>query len=186
MTRRLSNPLRELSEAEKDWLGKLSRATSAQSVEVIRAKQLLAVAAGMSYTKTARLTGRQSNDAVAQLVDRFNEQGLKAVERRKGAGAPPTYGAAERERILREARRTPDPATDGTANWSLMTLRDALRRAADGLPKVSTYTIQAVLKGAGFGWRQTRTWCETGVSTRRRKSGEAARVVDIDAEAKKS
>ena len=105
---------------------------------------------------------------------------------KKGSGAPPTYGAAERERILREARRAPDPATDGTANWSLMTLRDALRRATDGLPKVSTYTIQMVLREAGFGWRQTRTWCETGISTRRRKSGEAVRVVDIDAEAKKS
>ncbi len=67
-----------------------------------------------------------------------------------------------------------------------MTLRDALRRAADGLPKVGTYTIQAVLKEAGFGWRQTRTWCETGISIRRRQSGERVRVVDIDAEAKKA
>jgi transposase len=186
MTRRLSHPLRELSESEKVWLSKLSRATSEPAGEVIRAKQLLAVANGLSYTKAAELTGRKSNDAVAQLVARFNEQGLKAVQRRKGAGAPPTYGTAERERILREARRAPDPAADGTTNWSLMTLRHALRRAADGLPKVSTYTIQTVLKEAGFGWRQTRTWCQTGVSIRRRKGGTPARVVDIDAEAKKS
>ena len=60
MTRRLSHPLRDLSETEEDWLGKLSRATSEPAGEVVRAKQLLAVAAGMSYTKAAALTGRKS------------------------------------------------------------------------------------------------------------------------------
>ncbi len=84
------------------------------------------------------------------------------------------------------ARRAPDPATDGTATWSLITLRGALRRASDGLPKISTYTIQMVLKEAGFGWRQTRSWCQTGVSTKRRKDGARVKVIDVDAEAKKS
>ena len=186
MSRRQKEPLRKFSEEEHQWLRRIARSTSEPSGHVVRVKQLLAVAAGASYTKAARVTGRKSGDAVAQLVAGFNREGLKAVEPKKGSGAPPIYRAAERERILREARRAPDPATDGTANWSLMTLRDALRRAADGLPKVSTYTIQAVLKGAGFGWRQTRTWCETGISIRRRQSGERVRVVDIDAEAKKS
>ncbi|MEJ7699157.1 MAG: hypothetical protein WKF71_05865 [Pyrinomonadaceae bacterium] len=65
-------------------------------------------------------------------------------------------------------------------------MRGALRRAADGLPKVSTYTIQMVLKEAGFGWRQTRSWCQTGVSTRRRKDGARVKVIDVDAEAKKA
>ena len=83
-------------------------------------------------------------------------------------------------------RRAPDPAADGTANWSLTTLRRALRQAEDGLPKISTYTISAVLKEAGFGWRQTRSWCETGISTRRRKNGTQVKVIDVDAEAKKN
>ena len=87
MTRRLGNPLRELSEAEKDWLSKLSRATSAPAGEVIRAKQLLAVASGKSYITAAQLTGRRSNDAVAQLVARFNEHGLQAVAHKRGSGA---------------------------------------------------------------------------------------------------
>lgn len=186
MSRRQKEPLREFSEEEHQWLKRIARSTSEPSGHVVRAKQLLAVAAGASYTEAARVTGRKSGDSVAQLVARFNREGLKAVEPKKGSGAPPVYRAAERERILREARRAPDPATDGTANWSLVTLRGALRRAADGLPKISTYTIRAVLKEAGFGWRQTRSWCETGVSTRRRKDGTRVKVVDVDAEAKKS
>lgn len=186
MSRRQKEPLREFSEEEHQWLRRIARSTSEPSGHVVRVKQLLAVAAGASYTEAARVTGRKSGDAVAQLVARFNREGLKAIEPKKGSGAPHTYRAVERERILREARRAPDPATDGTANWSLITLRGDLRRAADGLPKVSTYTIQMVLKEAGFGWRQTRSWCQTGVSTRRRKDGTQVKVIDVDAEAKKS
>jgi hypothetical protein len=186
MSRRQKEPLREFSEEEHQWLRRIARSTSEPSGHVVRVKQLLAVAAGASYTEAARVTGRKSGDAVAQLVARFNREGLKAVEPKKSSGAPPTYQAVERERILREARRAPDPVTDGTANWSLITLRRALRQAEDGLPNVSTYTIGAVLKEAGFGWRQTRSWCQTGVSTRRRKDGTQVKVIDVDAEAKKS
>lgn len=186
MSRRQKEPLRQLSEEELQWLRRIARSTGEPSGHVVRAQQLLAVAAGASYTEAARVTGRKSNDAVAHLVARFNREGLKAVEPKKGSGAPSIYRAAERERILREARRAPNPETDGTANWSLMTLRRALRQATDGLPHVSTYTIGTVLKEAGFGWLQTRTWCETGSSIRRRKSGKPVKVIDVDAEAKKS
>lgn len=156
MSRRQKNPLRQFSAEECRWLTRIARSTSEPSGHVVRAKQLLAVAAGASYTEAARVTGRKSGDAVAQLVARFHCEGLKAVEPKKGSGAPPAYGTAERERILREARRAPKAETDGTANWSLTTLRRALRQAEDGLLKVSTYTIQMVLKEAGFGWQQTR------------------------------
>lgn len=118
---------------------------------VVRANQLLAVVAGASYTEAACCSRRKSNDSVAQLVARFNQEGIKSVKPKKGSGALPTYQATERERILREARLIPNPETDATANWSLMTLRRALRKASDGLPHVSTYTIITVLKDAGFG-----------------------------------
>lgn len=186
MSRRQQNPLRTLKKDERLWLKRIVRSTSEPASHVARAKQLLAVAAGCSYTAAAHLAGRKSNDAVAQLMARFNQEGLKAIEPRKGGGRKPTYETQARERILIEARRAPDPEQDGTASWSLMTLRRALRQTADGLPAVSTYTVRAVLKEAGWSWPRARTWCETGVSTRKRKSGERVRVVDVDAAAKKS
>jgi hypothetical protein len=82
-------------------------------------------------------------------------------------------------------RRRPDREKDGTATWSLSTLRRALRRAPDGLPGVSTYTIWKVLKEAGFDWQRTRSWCEIGRVKCKRKSGEVVEVIDPDAEAKK-
>src|SRR5215211_4807189 len=104
----------------------------------------------------------------------------------RGGGRKPKYGPSERERILAEVRRTPDPEQDGTATWSLTLLRRVLRTAPDGLPAVSTYTIRALMRDAGFSRPRTRSWCETGASKRKRKNGEVVTVVDPDAEAKKS
>ena len=117
---------------------------------------------------------------------RFNQVGLGAMVPRHGGGAPPVlYGPAERDRILNEFRRPPDREQDGTATWSLNTLQRALRRAPDGLPNVSTYTIWAVLHDAGISWQRDRSWCHTGAAMRKRKHGEVE-VHDPDASAKKA
>jgi len=185
MSRRRKDPLRTLTEPERAELLRLSRSAAAPAAQVARAVALLAVAAGSDYQQSARAAGRRSGDAVSQLVARFNREGLPAVEPRHGGGAAPAYGDAERQRILREADRTPTPEADGTATWSLNTLREALRSAADGLPGVSTYTIWRTLREAGRTYQRTRTWCPTGQAARRRKAG-AVVVTDPDAAPKKS
>ncbi len=184
MTRRQKDPLRTLTAGERTYLERLSHAQSAPVVQVTRAKLLLAVADGMSYLEAARAVGRRSNDAVSQLVARFNQDGLTALEPRHGGGPAVIYGAAERDRVLQEFRRTPDRARDGTATWSLTTLQHALRTAPDGLPTVSTFTISRVLHEAGLTWQRDRSWCETGTVLRKRKAGPVL-VTDPDAEAKK-
>jgi transposase len=185
MSRRKKDPLRELTEAERQELDRLSRSQSAPSAEVTRAKILLAVARGDDYQDAARSVGRRSGDAVAHLVARFNAEGTAALAPRHGGGRRPTYGPQERARIAAEARREPTPERDGTATWSLSTLRRALRAAPDGLPRVSTYTIRLVLRESGASYQRTRTWCPTGRALRRRKAGPAV-VIDPDAEPKKS
>jgi hypothetical protein len=185
MTRRQKDPLRALTVEERAVLERLSRSQSEPASQVARAKALLTVAAGQSYTAAAHAAGRRSGDAVAQLVTRFNQHGVPAIVPGHGGGPPPTYTVSERNRILAEARRVPDREADGTATWSLMTLRRALRTAPDGLPAVSTATIRAVLIDAGWSWQRSRTWCETGTVQRKRKSGVVT-VTDPDAEAKKS
>jgi transposase len=180
------DPLRALTSSERRALEQLARSQSAPAASVARARAFLAVNAGSSYTEAARLVGRAVGDSIAQWVARFNQVGLAAVEPRHGGGAPPVmYGPAERERILNEFRRPPDRDRDGTATWSLNTLQRALRRAPDGLPKVSTYTIWAVLHDAGVSWQRDRSWCRTGAAIRKRKRGEVE-VHDPDASAKKA
>jgi transposase len=184
MSRRRKDPLRALTDGEQASLEQLGRATSAPAGIVTRARALLAVAAGCSYTEAARRVGRRSGDAVGDLVSRFNREGLAAIEPRHGGGPRVKYGAAERERILAEVRRTPDRARDKTATWSLATLQRALRSAEDGLPEVSTYTIRCVLHAADLSWQRDRAWCHTGLARRRRKHGEVE-VDDPDATAKR-
>jgi transposase len=185
MSRRQKDPLRVLTDEERTVLTQISRAQSEPASHVARAKALLIVASGRSYTAAARAAGRRSNDAVSQLVSRFNSEGLAAIEPRQGGGPQIVYGVEEGKRILTEFERQPDREKDGTATWSLSTLQRALREAPDGLPNVSTYTILRVLHDAGWTWQKNRTWCKTGSVTRKRK-GVAVEVIDPEAEVKKT
>ena len=185
VSRRQINPLRPLTDDERDALTRLRRATAAPAVQVTRARLLLAVAAGANYQEAAQALGRKSGDAVATLVARFNDLGLDALPLRHGGGRQPTYTAAARARILREVQRQPTPAQDGTATWSLNLLKKALRAAPDGLPTVSTFPIGQTLHDAGYTYQENRTWCPTGTVLRKRKAGIVP-VTDADAEPKKS
>lgn len=185
MSIRQKDPLRELTEEERSWLERISRSQAEPASHVARAKQILAVAEGYPYTEAARKSGRKSGDAVSHLVSRFNQDGMNAILPRHGGGPPVQYGVAERERILREARRKPTPEADGTASWSLSLLCQALRKAPDGLPDVSEDTIRTTLLEAGFSWQHTRSWCETGQAVRKRQRGKVI-VTDPDTTAKKT
>ena len=185
MGRAQKEPLRVLSGNERAELERLTRSQREPAVHVARARAILAVAQGESFTSAAHAAGRKSGDGVAKLVARFHVMGLAAVAGRPQPRRVPTYDEQARARLLVEARRAPEPARDGTATWSLSTLQRTLRRAPDGLPRISTYTIRTVLAQAGARFGRTRSWCPTGTALRRRRSG-VVEVVEVDAAAKKS
>jgi transposase len=185
MTRRKKEPLRTLTEEERYWLERISRSHSEPAGHVARAKEILAVADGYRYMKAAQMAGRKSGDAVSQLVERFNRAGIASIQPQHGGGPPIKYSAVERDRVLREVRRQPDPEKDGTNTWSLSTLQKALRKAEDGLAEIRTERIWVILQEAGFRWQKSRSWCETGQVVRKRKRGVVT-VTDPDATPKKS
>ena len=186
MTRRRKDPLRALTDEERLALSRLSRSSHAPAAQVARATALLAIADGQSYTSAAQRVGRRHGDTVAAWVGRFNRDGLAAVVPRHGGGPRLRYAEEQRRRILAEAKRSPDREHDGTATWSLSTLKAALRRAEGGLPTVSTYTIWHTLHAACLSWQKSRTWCAHGRVMRKGKPGGAVTVSDLDAMAKKS
>jgi transposase len=179
------DPLRPLTADERQELIRLSRSLSAPAAQVERARALLAIADGATYTAAAHQVGRRHTETISAWVSRFNRDGLAAVRPGHGGGARIRYGADAQQRILTEWARTPQRDQDGTATWSLSLLQKALRKAPDGLPKVSTFTIWRTLHEAGLSWQKSRTWCQTGVAMRQRKHG-VVRVSDPDAAAKKS
>lgn len=183
MSRCPKNPLRSLTEQERNVLLKISRAESQPASHVIRAKILLLVASGKNYTQAAISIGRRSGDAVSQLVARFNTEGLSAVAPRHAGGPTVIYGVNKQEQILAGATQPPDRQKDGTANWSLSILQKHLQQK-DGLSNISTYTIWKVLHEAGWSWQKSRSWCATGRVMRKRKVGSVV-VEDPDTQAKK-
>jgi transposase len=171
MARQQKKPLRPLSAAERTALQRIARAGSERADRVGRAKALLAVADGAAFTEAAQAAGMRCGDTVGRWAARFNADGLAGLDRLHGGGPAVEYGPQAEERILREFRRQPERERDGTATWSLTTLQRALRKAPDGLPNVSTWTILRVLHDAGYTWQNSRTWCPTG-SARRKRQGE--------------
>jgi transposase len=175
-------PLRELTEAERTHLSALVRATSERADVRQRAVAVLAVAEGQSYTAAAQRAGYANGEVVSRLVHRVNQRGLAALELAPGRGRKPAYSAAERQQILDTLQETPERTNDQSATWSLTLLQRRLR--AHGLPQVSRDTIQKTLRGAGYSWQRTRTWCPTGTARRKRKAGVVT-VTDPEAERKK-
>jgi transposase len=159
-------PLRALSEQEERELKRLAKATSERLDVVRRAKVILAVASGRSFTEAAR-------DGVGKLVERYNAHGLGALWIAAGAGRKATYTSEQRALVVMEVQREPDREQDQTATWSLMTLRAALRKQT--LPKGGVSTIREVLHEAGYSYQRTRTWVRTGYALRVRKSGTVTR-----------
>ena len=171
MARPPKQPLRPITQAERTQLEMLAHSRSAPADRIARAKEILAVADGSDFTHAAAIAGHRARQCVADLVVRFNQEGMRAIAGHHGGGPAILYGPEEQARILQEFARTPDREKDQTATWSLTILQRALRNAPDGLPHVSTYVILQVLHQAGYTWQQDRTWCDTGTVERKRKEG---------------
>src|SRR6266700_7317669 len=171
MSRPIAQPLRPLTEPERQELQRVSRAPSETVSRHQRAIALLAVADGMSLIGAARAAGWKVHDTVTRLIRRFNTLGLSALDDGARSGHPRSYGPTEHARIEQELQRSPLLKEDGTATWTLTTLQRTLREAPDGLPEVSTFTILHTIHEAGYTWQKNRTWCKTGFTLHKTKDG---------------
>jgi transposase len=175
-------PLRMLTDAERQQVAAIVRARSERGDLRQRAVALAAVAEGLSFDAAARRAGYTKGYTVTRLVRRFNARGLEALSIAPGRGRKATYQAADRQQILDVLQQPPEREADQSATWSLTLLQRRLR--ADGLPQLSRDTIHRTLRQAGYTYQRTRTWCLTGTARRRRKAGTVT-VIDPETEPKK-
>src|SRR5918993_3796567 len=108
MSRHRKDPLRPLTPDEHKELTRLSRSQTAPVAQVDRARALLAIADGASYTAAAHRVGRGHNETISAWVSRFNREGLSAVRPHHGGGPRIRYGTQEQQRILAEWVRALD------------------------------------------------------------------------------
>ena len=109
MSRCPKESLRPLTQHERQALERVARSGSERADVVARTREVLAVAQGMNYRDAAAGARRRSAQAVANLVARFNRDGLVALEPHGRGGPKPRYDASARQRILAEARHRSDP-----------------------------------------------------------------------------
>src|SRR3954452_25348233 len=100
MSRRQKDPLRPLSEVERKSLSRLMQSQIAPAAQVARARALLAVVEGQSYTAAAHLVGREVGDTVSSWVAGSNRDGLAFVVPHHDGRHLVRYGEAEQRRIL--------------------------------------------------------------------------------------
>ena len=146
MSRRQPDPLRTLDAAERAALSRLSRSRSAPAAQVARARALLAVADGQSYTTAAKLVGRHTGDTVARWVAGFNRAGLAALVPGHGGGHRVRYGAVEQRRILTEVARPPDRARATCAAGALRDrlCRDSAARSASSNARSGAFGLRDI------------------------------------------
>ena len=106
MSHPIAQPLRPLTEAEREALQRVSRAPSETVIRHQRAIALLAVADGMSLIEAARAAGWRVHDTVTRLIRRFNELGLAALDDLPRSGHPRSYGPTERAHRARTATQS--------------------------------------------------------------------------------
>jgi transposase len=152
MRQTAQEPLRALTDAERQQVAAIVRARSERGDLRQRAVALLAVAEGQSREAAARRAGYAHGYTVSRLIGRFNTHGLAALEIAAGRGRKATYQAVDRQRILDVLQQPPereaDQEQDQSATWSLTLLQRRLR--ASGLPQVSRDTIHQTLRQAGY------------------------------------
>ena len=182
MSRRKKDPLRMVTEEERTYLYKVSRSLSESSSRVARAKVLLSVSDGTSYQEAALRAGRRSALAVSQLVSRFNQEGIEAINIKHAGGSPVEYGSDKRQNIIHIVSTAPDRKIHGTATWSLSSLQRYLETTEIG--HVSINTLWKILHNAGFSFQKDCSWVKTGIVSRKR-GGKFVEVEDVDSEAKK-
>jgi transposase len=139
--------LRSVTQEEEQLLQRTVKASSERVDVVKRAKAILAVQAAKPSSQAAQEAGYKSAASVSQLVERCNQRGLAGLLIGPGRGRKETYTLEQRQRILQELERTPDREEDQRATWSLLTLRNALRKQA--LPEIGVSSIREVLHEAG-------------------------------------
>src|SRR5437764_1031474 len=97
-------PLRRLFPLEEQELQRITKASSERLDRARRAQALLAVAEGLSFNQAAHRADFQSGDSIAQLVARFNQQGLAALDIAAGRGRRAHYDPPTRTRIVQKVQ----------------------------------------------------------------------------------
>src|SRR4051794_41170363 len=106
--------LREVTEEERAELTRWAQSRTMPSGDVVRARLILALADGLTYSRIEERLGI-SRPTIARWKGRFEKDGMAGLEPRHNGSEPRTVTPAVQARVLRKTTRKPE---DGSTHWS--------------------------------------------------------------------
>src|SRR5688500_15967594 len=140
--------VRRLSDEEGRQLQRIVRRgggrSDKSSVKWRRAMVVLASAGGNDVAVIARLV-QTSPDRVREMIHRFNEMGMRSLDPRWAGGRPRRITTAERDLIVKTAKKRPRSLGQPFTRWSIRKLRDYLNAKKGRKVRISRERLRQVL-----------------------------------------
>jgi transposase len=124
--------LRKLTDEERAELNRWAQSRTLPAGDVFRARLVLALAEGQSYSEIEASLGT-SRPTIARWKARFEELGIPGLDPQHKGSKPRTATPATQARVLRKTTQKPE---DGSTHWSCRKMAAAL-----GLSKSTVHRI---------------------------------------------
>lgn len=126
-----------LTEEEREELSRLVKSRTMPAGDIFRARLILALASGKSYSEIEREL-QTSRPTIARWKQRFEEYRLEGLEPRHKGTKPRVATASAQARVMRKLQQ--EKPRDGSTHWSVQKLADEVG--------ISRPTVHRILKRA--------------------------------------
>jgi transposase len=125
-----------------------------------RAMVVLASASGNTVPAIARLVAADE-DTVREVIHRFNELGMKALDPRWAGGRPRRISAEDEAFLVETARTRPEKLGCPFTHWSIRKLIDFLADNPGRIVRIGRERARRLLADHEITFQRTKTWKES-------------------------
>jgi transposase len=152
---------RRLTDDEGRRLQQIVRRQTGSPIRLRRAMVIMASASGNTVPAIARLV-QGDEDAIREVIHRFNEIGLACLDPRWAGGRPRRISPDEEAFIVTTARTRPQALDQPFTRWSLRKLADYLaHNRGSRQVLVSRERLREFLHRHKISFQRTKTWKES-------------------------
>ena len=167
--------VRRLTDQEGRRLQQIVRRGTGSAVRLRRAMVILASASGNTVPAIARLV-QGDEDAIRQVIHRFNEMGLACLDPQWAGGRPRRISPEDEAFVVETASSRPETLDQPFTRWSLRKLVAYLGRNPHRQVRVGRERLRQFLHQHGITFQRTKTWKE---STDPDRDAKLARIEEV-------
>src|SRR5947207_14311429 len=153
--------VRRLSDHEGQRLQQIVRRGTGSAIRLRRAMVVLASAGGNTVPAIARLV-QGDEDAIRQVIHRFNEMGMASLDPRWAGGRPRLISSDDEAFIVATATTRPEKLGAPFTRWSVRKLADYLtHNRGTRRVQVGRERLRQLLHKHDLTFQRTKTWKES-------------------------